>query len=112
MKHKLHLIPLLSSLLWLSPASAATESQLAVIASLGELNGIALQCRYTEQMQRIKLSLVLHLPKQRALGEWFEHTTNQSFMNFMNNNSTCPDSTAFVQQIDNAVNVLGKEFKK
>jgi len=112
MTKKIFMLPVLWAFLWLSSVSAATESQLAVISTLGELNGIALQCRYTEQMQRIKQQLVLLLPKQRALGEWFELSTHDSFMQFMNKNSSCPGSQDFIQQVDLAISKLGSEFKK
>ncbi|RKZ68217.1 MAG: hypothetical protein DRQ44_04740 [Gammaproteobacteria bacterium] len=91
---------------------AATNTQLDSIAELGRLNGVALQCRYTTQMQQIKQALVLNLPKQRALGEWFENKTNDSFMAFMSTNASCPSATEFMQQVNAAIIVLESEFKK
>ncbi len=105
-------LTLLVVLLWLSPATAATEQQLAAIASMGELNGVALHCHYTEQMQRIKLNLVLHLPKERALGDWFEQATSVSFMDFMNKKSTCPGGQDFVEQVDAAIKNIEVSFKQ
>ena len=93
-------------------AQAASDSQLNAIADLGRLNGVALQCRYTTQMQQIKQALVLNLPKQRALGEWFESTTNESFMAFMTTNASCPSATEFMQQVNSAIITLESEFKK
>jgi len=93
-------------------ARAATEPQLTSIAELGRLNGVALQCGYTTQMQQIKQALVLNLPKQRALGEWFENKTNDSFMAFMSTNASCPSATEFMQQVNAAIIVLESEFKK
>lgn len=91
---------------------AATESQLNSIAELGKLNGVALQCSYKTQMQQIKQALVLNLPKQRALGEWFESKTNDSFMSFMTTNATCPSAVNFMQQVNAAIITLESEFKK
>jgi len=91
---------------------AASDSQLNSIADLGRLNGVALQCRYTTQMQQIKQALVLNLPKQRALGEWFENKTNDSFMKFMNTNASCPSATEFMQQVNAAILTMESEFKK
>ena len=93
-------------------AQAASDSQLESIADLGRLNGVALQCRYTTQMQQIKQALVLNLPKQRALGEWFENKTNDSFMAFMTTNASCPSATEFMQQVNAAIITLESEFKK
>ena len=93
-------------------ARAVTDSQLNSIAELGRLNGVALQCSYTTQMQQIKQALVLNLPKQRVLGEWFESTTNDSFMAFMTTNASCPSATEFMQQVNAAIITLESEFKK
>ncbi|MDT8281886.1 MAG: hypothetical protein RQ982_03635 [Gammaproteobacteria bacterium] len=93
-------------------AQAATSSQLDSIADLGRLNGVALQCRYTTQMQQIKQALVLNLPKQRALGEWFENSTNDSFMAFMNTSASCPSVVDFMQEVNAAIITLESEFKK
>ncbi len=93
-------------------AQAASDSQLASIADLGRLNGIALQCRYTTQMQQIKQALVLNLPKQRALGAWFEEKTNVSFMSFMSTNASCPSATEFMQEVNASIITLEAEFKK
>jgi hypothetical protein len=93
-------------------AQAASDSQLNAIADLGRLNGVALQCRYTTQMQQIKQALVLNLPKQRVLGEWFDNKTNDSFMAFMTTNASCPSATEFMQQVNAAIITLESEFKK
>jgi len=93
-------------------ARAASSSQLESIADLGRLNGVALQCRYMTQMQQIKQALVLNLPKQRALGEWFENKTNESFMAFMTTNASCPSATEFMQQVNAAIITLESEYKK
>jgi hypothetical protein len=93
-------------------ARAATNTQLNSIAELGKLNGVALQCGYKTQMQQIKQALVLNLPKQRALGEWFENKTNDSFMSFMSTNASCPTAVEFMQQVNTAIITLESEFKK
>lgn len=93
-------------------ARAATDSQLNSIAELGRLNGVALQCSYTTQMQQIKQALVLNLPKQRALGQWFENKTNDSFMSFMTTNASCPSAVEFMQQVNAAIITMESEFKK
>jgi len=106
------LIMLIVALFAVTSAQAATESQLNAIAKMGELNGVALQCRYLDQMQRIKMTLVLHLPKQRELGDWFESTTSSSFMDFMTKNSACPGAVPFVEQVDAAVIDIETTFKQ
>ncbi len=94
-----------------APATAATQEQrLDAIARMGELNGIALQCRYLDQMRRIKQVLIRHLPKQRALGEWFEKTTNDSFMGFMQSGEECPGLIEFEQDLDQASQRIAEVF--
>lgn len=112
MKKSIYLLPLFLVSVWQPVAQAATPAELAAISSMGELNGIALQCRYLKQMQRIKLSLVLHLPKQRELGDWFEQTTNNSFLDFMNKDAVCPDMGSFDQRVDSAIDGIATVFKQ
>jgi len=103
---------LLLSLAMSLPASAAEtgDTQLQAIARMGELNGIALQCRYLDQMRRIKQVLISHLPKQRALGEWFEKTTQDSFMNFMQQNRECPGLIEYERELDQASKRIAEVF--
>ncbi len=106
------ILPVQLSLTSVTPAKeAATNSQLNSIAALGKLNGIALQCNYIEQMQRIKQALVLNLPKKRALGDWFESSTNTAFLNFMNNNNNCGSIAIFTLKVDDAIVELENAFK-
>lgn len=112
MKNIKFLVLTITTIFWLSPVQAATENQLSAISAMGELNGVALQCRYIEQMQRIKMTLVLHLPKQRELGDWFEVTTSKSYMDFMNKGLPCPDSQLFVAQVDEAIKKIEISFKQ
>ena len=116
MKYKATLFLPFFILISISPgafaAQAASDSQLNAIADLGRLNGVALQCGYTTQMQQIKQALVLNLPKQRVLGEWFESRTNDSFMAFISTKASCPSATEFMQQVNAAIITLEAEFKK
>ncbi len=112
MKNMKLLVILIVALSGVSSAHAATENQLNAIAKMGELNGVALHCRYMDQMQRIKMTLVLHLPKQRELGDWFESTTSSSFMDFMAKDSACPGALPFIEQVDAAVKGIETTFKQ
>lgn len=98
------------TLLGSSPVISATPTELESIAEMGRLNGVALQCRYVEKMQKIKMVLVLHLPKQRELGDRFERSTNESFMEFMTSDSSCPSLEMFEQQLEAAIGNIEKAF--
>ena len=107
-------ILLLTTLLMLTsllPAQAAEhDDRLQAIARMGELNGVALQCRYLDQMRRIKQVLIRHLPKERALGEWFEKTTQDAFMSFMQENRECPGLIEFERDLDAASERIAEVF--
>ena len=90
---------------------AATDQQLQAIAAIGELNGIALQCGYSNEVGRIKMSLVRILPKKRELGVWFENSTNNAFMQFMQQDNTCPSADQFATRLDSAVSALEKVYQ-
>ncbi len=113
-KSKYFLVSLFSVLLLQTPfvvSAATSEEQLQAISEIGRLNGIALQCRFLPQVQRIKRELVLNLPKQRALGDWFEQKTNESFMGFMQKGEACPAVFDFDQSLQQAVVKLEEAFK-
>lgn len=112
MKIKLKLLTLLFALICQSTAMAADDEQLAAIAEMGRLNGVALQCRYLDQTQQIKRLLVLHLPKERALGDWFEQKTSASFMAFMNEQAGCPGLLEFDKSLAQAAKKLETVFNK
>jgi len=111
MKIQLLSIPFLLSLLL--PVSAAEhDARLQAIARMGQLNGIALQCRYLDQMRRIKQVLIKNLPKERALGEWFEKTTQDAFMDFMQNDRACPGLIEFENDLDRASRQIEEVFSR
>ncbi len=113
MKQLLTMLALISALGWQLPVrAAASDAQLAAIAEMGRLNGIALHGGYPEQVQRIKKVLVLNLPKERALGDWFEQKTNASFMDFMSRQANCPGLLEFDRELDRAEKQLESAFKQ
>ncbi len=91
---------------------AATEAQLNSIKRVGQLNGVALQCKYLNDARRMKLSLVAVLPKRRQLGQVFDDATNESFLSFIQNRSVCPEADQFTLQVDAAVADLNQVFVK
>ena len=104
-------LPLLCLLPQVAPAQAATKIQLAAISEMGRLNGIALQCGYLDETRRIKMALIRALPKQRALGQWFEQETNASFMSFIQDNRNCPPLAEFAQDLEQGESDLEASFQ-
>lgn len=93
-------------------AMAASDAQRQAIESLGQLNGVALQCRQTAEMQRMKQAMVDNLPKQRLLGEWFDAATNSAFLDFARNGGRCPAEADFRQRVDQAIEALKQAFAR
>jgi hypothetical protein len=98
-------------MLAIDPIYAQDDPKLTTIKRLGELNGVALQCKLLADTQRIKRSLVRNLPKRRQLGELFDQETNRSFMRFMQNNDNCPSVAVFQQQVDAAISELEEAYR-
>ena len=90
---------------------ADTDEQLAAIEHLGQLNGVALQCKYVDQTRHIKQALVAVLPKQRNLGQVFQDATNKSFLEFIEQGGKCPAKDVLGTRIDSGVVALGSVFQ-
>jgi hypothetical protein len=98
--------------LWQATGLAYTQAQLDSIRRLGQLNGIALQCKAYAETQRMKRTLVNRLPKRRQLGELFDLETNRSFLQFIENQVRCPTASHLSRQIDQAIERLEGLFEK
>ncbi|TVO78742.1 hypothetical protein [Sedimenticola selenatireducens] len=91
-------------------AEGITEQQYSAIKKLGELNGIALNCRFLAETQRMKKALVLALPKRRQFGEVFDAETNTAFLSFIENRSVCPKEAMLSAEVDAAIVKLDAAF--
>lgn len=92
------------------PAHAFTDEQNQSIEQMGRLNGIALSCRYFDQVKHIKKALVEALPKRRELGRAFEAVTDQTYREFIANKSTCPTAEAFAADVEMTIQTLKQRF--
>ena len=90
---------------------AISDSQYQSIQSLGRLNGVALQCGYLEQTQRMKRALIDHLPKRRELGLAFDQMSHESFLEFIRAGHSCPPAGEFSRQVGQAIETLKVRFK-
>lgn len=95
---------------WTIPANAISDAQYSSIKAMGELNGVALQCKFLHETRRMKKAMVATLPKRRQLGDAFDKSTNDSFLSFIEANATCPDEAEFARQVDTAIQVLDAAF--
>ena len=84
------------------PGWAGGDERRATVRRMGELNGVALACRYFDQTRRIKRILIDHLPKERALGQLFDEVTNETFLQFVQADRQCPSPATLSGKVDQA----------
>ena len=85
-------------------------NQVEAVRALGELNGIALQCKYIDQVRRMKAAVVANAPKERVFGLAFDEATNDAFLAFARSSSRCPGYAGFEAQVGEHIEVLRKVF--
>jgi len=112
MARVLHRLCVLTLLLVSGHLSAATESQMASIRALGQINGVALSCQRLEQTQRMKQAVVSRLPKLRVLGDLFDQASNDAFLAFSAEGQLCPTKSIFNARVNAAIEVLNENFPK
>ena len=90
-----------------APAWSANQDRVyEAVDALGELNGIALQCRYIDQVRRMKAAVVAHVPKERLYGQAFDEATNRSFLRFIEEEGVCPSKPTFEREVGHRIDVL------
>lgn len=112
MRHIRQLSFVVSGLLLALDAAAFTPVQHETVIRLGTLNGVALQCGYAPEQRRMKKALLDTLPKVSQLGELFEKATQESFLNMVQKNLTCPNLAPFHTEVDGAIVALQRAFKQ
>lgn len=80
------------------------------VSDLGRLNGVALHCKYLEQVRIMKAAVVAHAPKQRSYGLAFDEATNQAFLAHIRDGDPCPGPAAFARRVADGVEQLSRVF--
>ena len=93
-------------------ADAETDARYDAVKALGRLNGIALQCKYIDQVSRMKQAVVKTVPKERSFGLAFDQAANDSFLAFIQEQSPCPGPAGFEKDISQQIELLRQTFKK
>jgi hypothetical protein len=91
-------------------ASAAEDPRYAAVAALGELNGVALQCKYLDQVRRMKAAVVAHAPKERSFGLAFDEATNKAFLAFARTAASCPAHAVFETAVGERIATMQEVF--
>ena len=73
----------------------AGDARYSAIDALGQLNGVALQCKYLDQVRRMKAAVVESAPKERSFGLAFDEATNKGFVDFIRIQQSCPSQAEF-----------------
>lgn len=102
---------MLVSLFAASPVTADTTARYDAVKALGRLNGIALQCKYIDQVTRMKQAVVETVPKERSFGLAFDQAANDGFLAFIQERSSCPGPAGFEKDVTQQIEVLQQLFK-
>lgn len=95
----------------LNPVQAMPDKERLSIEAMGDLNGVALICRYSDEAKRLKLAMIETLPKVREYGALFDSQTNLSFLAFTKQKQPCPSTDDFANDVDGAIAGLKSVFK-
>ena len=107
------LVTIFALLLTSSVSAAADDSAgLEAITALGNLNGIALGCKYINQVRRMKQAVIANAPKERSYGIAFDDSTNDAFVAFIGSGKQCPGEATLASQVDAAVQAVEQAFTK
>jgi len=93
-----------------TPVAADEDPRYAAVAGLGQLNGVALQCKYIDEMRRMKAAVVRNAPKERSFGLAFDQATNRAFLRFIEQQESCPHPEDFTRRVDQGIDVLRAAF--
>lgn len=94
-----------------SAAALADEDvRYQAVSALGELNGVALQCKYLDQVRRMKAAVVDHAPKERSFGLAFDQATNDAFLAFVRNGDGCPPHESLERQVGHQIDRMAEAF--
>jgi len=106
--------PMVAVLVTLALAStvgaADQDPRYAAVAALGELNGVALQCKYLDQVRRMKAAVVMHAPKERSFGLAFDEATNEAFLAFARQGGACPVHDEMERQVGHRIDRMAEAF--
>lgn len=93
-----------------STGIAADDPRYAAVKGLGALNGVALQCKYLDQVRRMKAAVVASAPKERSFGLAFDQATNDAFLAFIKDRSACPTHDVLEQRVGQQIDAMQAAF--
>lgn len=100
----------LASALSVIAVAADEDPRYAAIEGLGALNGVALQCKYIDQVRRMKAAVVATAPKERSFGLAFDKATNDAFLAFARDQGVCPTHDQLRRQVGHQIDRMAEAF--
>lgn len=100
----------LASVLSVIAIAADEDPRYAAIEGLGALNGVALQCKYIDQVRRMKAAVVATAPKERSFGLAFDKATNDAFLAFARDDGACPAHDQLQRQVGHQIDRVTEVF--
>lgn len=92
--------------------TADDDPRYAAVKGLGGLNGVALQCKYIDQVRRMKSAVVANAPKERSFGLAFDEATNGAFLAFIRDGKSCPTHATLERQVGHQIDAMRAAFTK
>ena len=92
--------------------TADDDRRYAAVEGLGELNGVALQCKYVDQVRRMKSAVVANAPKERSFGLAFDQATNEAFLAFIRKGDACPTRATLERRVGHQIDAMRAAFAK
>ena len=87
-------------------ASSETDPLAAMVATLGNINGRALACGYSEVVSRARAIVIARVTKTRELGEAYEKATSEAFLAQGQRKAECPPRAALTVELEVAARSL------
>jgi hypothetical protein len=91
-------------------AAGEEDPRYAAVKGLGQLNGVALQCKYIDQVRRMKAAVVASAPKDRSFGLAFDTATNEAFLAFIQDDAACPAHAELERRIGHQIDAMRAAF--
>jgi hypothetical protein len=89
---------------------AISDTQFESVRGVGKLNGVALNCGYIDETRRMKRALVATVPKLRVIGQAFDESTNEAFLQMIADKAPCPAERTLSSSVDQALQQLQQQF--
>lgn len=107
---KRHYSPAIALLMTVCHVGAEPDPRYDTVKALGSLNGVALNCKYLDQVRRMKSAVVESAPKERSFGLAFDEATNSAFLSMIDERRPCPSPAGFERTVDDGIEAMRKAF--